>query len=141
VDFNQRSIDNLKGVHPDLVKVLTEAIKTSPCDFVITDGVRTTAEQQELYAKGRTKPGSIVTYRDGIKSKSEHQVREDGFGYAVDLYPFFDGKLQLSHKDTPKMQRLIANHIKSVGHELGIEIIAGIDFKKPFDPPHFELKK
>ena len=35
--FSQRSKDRLKGVHPDMVKVMQEAIKESPLDFGITE--------------------------------------------------------------------------------------------------------
>ena len=88
--LGQRSLDNLKGVHPNLVKVITEGIKTSPVDFTITEGLRTTKEQQQLYAQGRTAPGNIVTNVDGVKKKSNHQAKEDGYGHAIDLYPFFE---------------------------------------------------
>lgn len=37
------------------------------------EGFRTQAYQQELYAQGRTKPGKIVTYRDGVTNRSNHQ--------------------------------------------------------------------
>lgn len=36
---------------------------------------RTTIQQAKLYAQGRIKPGKIVTYCDGIKKKSFHQLR------------------------------------------------------------------
>src|SRR3990167_7625545 len=58
---------------------------------------RTAAEQQELYAKGRTKPGQIVTELDGITKQSHHQT-----GTAADLVfvgkdgkPTFDGPWDL----------------------------------------------
>lgn len=50
----------------------------------ITAGVRTTAQQQALYAKGRTTPGRIVTNADGVIHKSNHQPHADGYGHAVD---------------------------------------------------------
>ena len=55
--FSQRSIEALKGVHPDMVKLMTESIKESPFDFTITEGVRTIERQQQLYAQGRTAKG------------------------------------------------------------------------------------
>lgn len=138
--FGERSLNNLKGVHPNLVKVMTEAIKNTPIDFTITEGLRTLERQQQLYAQGRTIPGTIVTKRDGVKIKSNHQAKSDGFGHAVDLYPYYNGSLQMLDKGVPDAQKKIAAHIKSVAEELNIGIEWGGDWKSPYDPPHFELK-
>lgn len=137
--FGQRSLDSLKGVHPDLVKVMTEAIKTSQYDFTITDGVRTTEKQKALYAQGRTVPGNIVTNTDGVKKKSNHQPKQDGFGYAVDLYPFVNGKVDLN--DKVKLLPIIAKHILDTAISLNIKIEWGGSWKSIIDKPHFELKK
>lgn len=53
--FGKRSLDNLRGVHPDLVKVANRALELSPIDFTITEGLRTVARQKELVAKGLSK--------------------------------------------------------------------------------------
>ena len=42
--------------------------------IVITYGVRTVKEQSDLFAKGRTKPGKIVTNCDGVIKRSKHQI-------------------------------------------------------------------
>lgn len=140
-----RSLKNLEGVHPNLVKVMKVAIINSPVDFTITEGLRSTERQKSLFAQGRTKPGIKVTNKDGVKSVSNHQDeadgKKDGLGSAVDLYPFFLGQVQVNHKDTIKNLKLIAAHIKIVASSLGIGIIWGGDWKNPYDPPHFELKK
>lgn len=143
--LGSRSIENLKGVHPNLRKVIEAAITNSPVDFTVTEGLRSTARQKELYSQGRTKPGIKVTNKDGVKSISNHQDeadgKKDGLGSAVDLYPFFLGKVQVNHKDTIKNLKLIADHIKKVAKGLGINIVWGGDWKSPYDPPHFELKR
>lgn len=136
-NFSKRSIDNLNGIHPDMVKIMHEAIRTTPVDFTITDGVRTVEQQQKLYAQGRTAPGAVVTNCDGIKSKSNHQAKADGYGYAVDLYPYVNGKVQVN--DVANLSR-IAAHIKAVAGRLGIKIEWGGDWKMK-DYPHFELSK
>lgn len=136
--FGKRSLDSLKGVHPDLVQVMTEAIKYSPIDFTIVIGVRTTQEQQSLYAQGRTKPGAIVTKADGVKNKSNHQVKEDGYGYAVDLYPFVDGSVDPNDKNN--YLPIIAGNILGTAKRLGIKVEWG-GLWKFVDKPHFELKK
>lgn len=138
--LGKRSLDNLKGVHPDMVRLMKEAIKDTPVDFTIVEGVRTTKRQQELYAQGRTASGMIVTTKDGVRKKSNHQVKEDGYGHAVDLYPYIDGSVRTSGAKVAEAQKLIAVHVKAVARCLGINISAGIDWKKPYDPPHFELK-
>ena len=136
--FGQRSLNSLKGIHPDLVKVMTESVKYSPIDFTITDGLRTTAQQQALYAKGRTTAGNKVTNADGVKNKSNHQAKSDGYGYAIDLYPYYNGSVQV---DDDKSLKAIATHIKTVAKGLGIKIEWGGDWKSIIDYPHFELKK
>lgn len=135
--FSQRSKNNLLFIHPDLVKVMNEAIKNSPIDFIITDGIRSTEEQRKLYNQGRTTPGKIVTNADGVNNKSNHQVKTDGYGYAVDLYPFYNGSAQLNDA---KSLKVIADHIKSVAKELGVNVQWGGDWKFK-DYPHFELVK
>lgn len=141
--LGERSLKSLEGVHPNLVKVMKAAIVNSPVDFTITEGLRSDQRQKDLYAQGRTKPGMRVTNKDGVKSISNHQDmadgKRDGLGKAVDLYPFFLGKVQVDHPDTIKNLKLIAAHIKNVAKELGIGITWGGDWKF-VDSPHFELK-
>jgi peptidoglycan L-alanyl-D-glutamate endopeptidase CwlK len=143
--FGARSLNTLKGIHPDLIKVMQEAIKDSPVDFTITDGIRTVKQQQALYAQGRTKPGPNVTNVDGVIQKSNHQPKSDGFGYAVDLYPYINGAIDFN--DNGKNLPVIAAHIKATAKCLGINIGWGGDWKatktkpKGWDKPHFELLK
>ena len=132
-ELNQRSQDNLKGVHPDLVKVIETAIQESPIGFTVTEGVRTDQRQQELYAQGRTTAGQIVTNVDGVKKKSNHQPKADGFGYAVDLYAN-----PINVNDMINIVP-VANHIKQTARSLGINVEWGGDWKF-IDRPHFELK-
>ncbi len=138
--LGKRSLNSLQGVHPKLKELLMEAIKECPIDFTIISGVRTTAEQQALYAQGRTLPGKKVTNVDGVYKKSNHQAKNDGFGYAVDLYPYVNGSVQVNHKDVPKWLKEIAEHIKKVAFCMKIEITWGGDWKSLVDMPHFELK-
>lgn len=134
--FGKRSIDNLVGIHPDLAKLMCEAIKESPIDFTITEGVRTTERQQSLYEQGRSKPGTIVTHADGLQKKSNHQSKSDGYGYAVDLYPLINGKVELNAINE---LNAIASHICDIATQLNIPVIWGGNWKLR-DYPHFELK-
>lgn len=147
--FGKRSKEKLIGVHPKLVDLMNKSIETSPYDFAIDYGVRDVATQQKLYSYGRTvvnpntgpingnKFGMQVTTRDGVKRRSNHQTKSDGFGYAVDIYPYYNGSLQTKDQKTLK---LIIDHVKKTAKELGIACSFGIDWKNPYDPPHIELK-
>ncbi len=149
--FGKKSLEKLKGVHPNLVKVFKEAIKESPIDFSIDYGVRSTDEQKRLYALGRTvvnkdsydkdhPMGRTVTKKDGVIKKSEHQVKSDGYGYAIDIYPYYDGKM---HFNDEHSLEVIAAHIKATAKCMGINIVWGGDWtiakQGIVDKPHFQL--
>ena len=119
--FSQRSKDRLKGVHPDLVKVMQEAIKESPLDFGITEGLRTLERQKELFEAGKSQT-----------MNSRHLK-----GFAVDIAVLVDGKITW---EFPKYQ-IVADHIKKVAKDLGIPIVWGGDWISFKDGPHFELNR
>ena len=143
--FSQTSMDKMKKVHPKLVEVMKEAIENSPFDFRITDGARTTEEQFALYQKGRTLPGPKVTNCDGKKFKSNHQIKSDGFGHAVDIFPCGVIENGVYRKFTSeegydeKKLKLIANHILAVAKSKNVNVEWGGNWKMK-DTPHFELK-
>lgn len=119
--FSQRSKDRLKGVHPDLVKVMEEAIKESPLDFGITEGLRTLERQKELFSSGKS------------QTMNSRHLR----GLAVDIAIFVEGKVNW---DFPNYQ-LVADHIKEVAKELNVPIQWGGDWISFKDGPHFELHR
>lgn len=89
-----RMSNKLLGVHPKLVDAaarIQQAMRELGFEMLVTDGVRTVAQQQALYAKGRTAPGHIVTQADGVTHRSNHQPHADGFGHAIDLCFVVDG--------------------------------------------------
>ena len=139
------SKEKLKGVHPQLVKLMTEAVKESPYDFRIVQGVRTAEYQHSLYQQGRTTPGKIVTNCDGYKNKSNHQAKADGLGHAIDI--FVCGVVENGQYrkfttqegyDNTKMT-LVATHVNNVAQKLGIPVKWGGDWSKFKDYPHFEI--
>ena len=75
--FSKKSKEKMKGVHPDLVKVLELAITYTKQDFSITEGVRT-KQQQAIYVQ----TGKSQTMN------SKHLVQRDGYSHAVDVVPF-----------------------------------------------------
>lgn len=135
--LGKKSMDKLKGVHPNLVKILERAIQLSSQDFTVLEGVRTPARQAELYAQGRTKPGNIVTWT----LKSNHFIKADGYGYAVDLCPWPIDWNTISKFDA------IADAMFKASEELGIPLRWGADWDQDGNPrergetdsPHFEL--
>ena len=56
-----RDISLLHPMLRTLIPILMEKWKAAGLDVLITDGFRSKAEQDTLYAKGRTAPGQIVT--------------------------------------------------------------------------------
>lgn len=76
-----KSSERLKGLHPALITCTKELIQrcfVKGVPILVTQGMRTIAEQNALYAQGRSKPGKIVTYAPG--GTSYHN-----YGLAVDF--------------------------------------------------------
>lgn len=80
--YSKSSLSKLEGVHPDLVKFAFQLAEVIDCKIVY--GVRTDQEQIELFKEGKSS-------KDGINKKSNHQVKEDGYGYALDILPLPKG--------------------------------------------------
>lgn len=104
-----------------MVKVMEEAIKESPLDFGITQGLRTLDQQKELFEAGKSQT-----------MRSRHLT-----GHAVDIAVFVDGKITW---EFPKY-KIVAEHIKSIAKKLDIPITWGGDWISFKDGPHFELNK
>lgn len=81
--FGTVSKVELMGVHPKLVEVANLAISLTEQDFGVHDGLRTKVEQEKLVARGASKT-----------MKSLHLRQADGFGHAVDLVPYINGKFR-----------------------------------------------
>jgi peptidoglycan L-alanyl-D-glutamate endopeptidase CwlK len=135
--LSKRSWNRLEGVHPKLLSLIELSIVESPYDFGIPmyGGVRSTEDQQQLYAKGRTKEGKIVTYADGVKKKSNHQAKDNGYGYAFDIFCYDEnGKATWDSK----YYKEVAEHILNIADALGYEVEWGGNWKFK-DYPHFQL--
>lgn len=64
------------GVSPELLEKVDKVLAAMSAlghPMRICQGVRTVAQQQALYAQGRTLPGKIVTNADGVVKLSNHQ--------------------------------------------------------------------
>lgn len=117
--LSQRSLDRLKGVHPDLVKVVKRAIELSEVDFTITEGLRSITTQKAYVAKGVSKT-----------MNSRHLT-----GHAVDLAALIDGKVSWDMKYYHKLNEAMSKAAK----ELGVTIEWGGNWVSLKDGPHFQL--
>ena len=113
-----RSMMRLKGVHPDLVKVVKHAIEISLVDFTVLEGLRTIERQKALFDAG--------------SSQTMNSRHLDG--HAVDLGAWVDGQVDWSWPLYSK----IATAMKTAAQELNIPIEWGGDWKMK-DGPHFQL--
>lgn len=86
--FDPRSERNIRTLHLDAQKaarIFLAAFATAAYNVRIISGNRTYAEQDMIYAQGRTRPGKIVSNAKG--GQSNHN-----FAIAWDIGIFVDGK-------------------------------------------------
>jgi peptidoglycan L-alanyl-D-glutamate endopeptidase CwlK len=80
-----RRLEDLSPLHRDRFTNWLMACDKAGLDLLVTCTLRTNAEQDELFAQGRSKPGSIVTNARG--GQSAHN-----YGLALDFVPMGAGK-------------------------------------------------
>lgn len=114
--LSQRSMQNLSGVHPDLVNVVKRAIEITEQDFSVIEGVRNIDRQRKLVAQGKS-----------TTMNSRHLT-----GHAVDLVPY-----PLSW-DWDYFYP-IADAMKQAAEELDVDLEWGGDWSSFPDGPHFQL--
>ena len=112
--FSQRSLDNLKGVHEDLVSVVTRALELTEQDFMVIEGLRTEERQKQLVAEGKSKT-----------MNSRHLT-----GHAVDIVPY---PVSWEWEDF----RPVVNAMRKAAKELGVDVEHGFDWG--WDAPHHQL--
>ena len=105
--LSQRSKNNLKGVHPKLVRATELALTYSDVDFGVTCGLRTQTEQELLVAAGKSQT-----------MKSKHLRQADGYSHAVDLVAYIGGSVcwELNVYDN------LADAMKKAAREVGLSI-------------------
>lgn len=119
---------DITKLHPELQEIIGKVVaecKKEGLPITITEGIRTVEYQNELYAKGRTAPGNIVTNAKGTSYSSMHQwgvafdfCRNDGKGAYNESGNFF-------------------YKVGQIGKKYGL--IWGGDWTSPVDKPHFQL--
>jgi peptidoglycan L-alanyl-D-glutamate endopeptidase CwlK len=129
------TLDRIKLLHPklrdealEIYEEICQALKgRAECRFSFT--LRTFAEQNQLFAQGRTKPGAIVTRAKG--GQSWHN-----YGLAIDIVLLVDGKASWDIKtdfdnDGRSDWMEVVDIFKRYGWEWGGDW-------KFFDAPHFQ---
>jgi len=119
--FSQRSMNNLEGVHEDLVRVVKRALEITEVDFMVLEGLRSVTRQAEL-----VKSGASTTMN------SRHLS-----GKAVDLVALVGGKVTWQ----PKIYDKIEKAMKQASKELSVPIVYGGDWVTFKDLVHFELSR
>lgn len=117
--FGRRSLENLNGVHPDLMSCAQYAIRHSTHDFTVIEGLRDIERQRELVAKGMSRT-----------MNSRHLT-----GHAIDVWPFPAPKREVTKKDFI----LIIDAFRKASDELNIPLEFGIDWG--WDAPHIQLPR
>lgn len=123
--FSQRSDTNLKGVNPDLVRVIRRTLELTPVDFIVIEGLRTQARQKELVATGKSQT-----------MNSRHLT-----GNAVDIIP-------VSTTWNIEEFKPLLKAVKQAADEQGLKLRFGINWKNDpslpietrfIDAPHIEI--
>jgi peptidoglycan L-alanyl-D-glutamate endopeptidase CwlK len=120
---SEKTIATLLPEVQPLARALVHKSSANGVTIKILSGLRTYEEQNVLYAKGRTAPGSKVTNAKG--GFSNHN-----FGIAFDV-GIFEGAKYLG--DSPKYKA-----VGVLGMELGLEW--GGNWKTIVDQPHYQLR-
>jgi len=118
------SLNTLKGIHPDLVKVVNRALILTSVDFSVTDGLRTLEQEREHVANGTSQT-----------MRSRHLT-----GHAVDLTPWANRR-SVNGDDPANWHYFasVAKAMKLAALELKIPIEWGGDWETLKDGYHFEL--
>jgi len=131
-----KSAPRLEGLHPVVWQAALRLIERSYAagiPILITQGLRTIEEQNELYAQGRTKPGQIVTNARG--GYSYHN-----FGVAVDFCLLLPDGRNVSWdmtRDGNGNGKADWMEVVEIAKSIGFDW--GGDWKSFKDYPHFEM--
>lgn len=147
-DYDQRH--KLQNCHPALrerVIQVAQRLSARQMSFLITDGVRTFAEQDELYHQGRKLVNGAwmlidPVHKTGVVTNAPGGLSNHNYGLAIDSYPVISGRV---YTDIPKKASLefrerfmaIQTAIGEEGEAAGL--FWGGRWTNPYDPPHLQL--
>ena len=124
--FSNKSKEKLSECHEDLERVAFLALKYSPYDFGITEGLRTLERQKELLAEGRS-----------TTIHSRHLPNSGGVSEALDIAVYIESGLTWDIK----YYRKVAQAFFKAAIELGVDIEWGGLWESFVDGPHYQLAK
>lgn len=124
VTLSASSVEKLKAVHPDLVRVVKRAAQMSSIDFTVMEGTRSVAQQKLNVAKGVSST-----------MNSRHIPGKDGLAKAVDLVPVVNGKASWDWAVYNKFAPIV----KEAAKLEKVPVEWGGDWKTFKDGPHFQL--
>ena len=132
------SQDRIGQLHPsirldvsNLIEKINTKVLTGRAKVRIAQGLRTFAEQDALYAQGRTKPGKKVTNAKG--GQSIHN-----YGLAVDIVLILDGKTASWDEKSDFDRDQQSDWIEVVTEFKRAGFSWGGDWRTFKDMPHFE---
>lgn len=102
--------------------------------LVLTEVYRSLKKQKELYNQGRTKPGKIVTYIDGVNKKGKHNYYPSK---AVDVAVRREADGHITWD--LKYYKPLVEIVQSVSKEVGYKVVSGGSWKRLKDYPHIEV--
>jgi peptidoglycan L-alanyl-D-glutamate endopeptidase CwlK len=127
--FDERTERNLATLHIEMQRVMRSFLGVAKviaakvgCDVKVISGTRSYAEQDAIYASGRTVPGLKISNAKG--GESNHN-----FGVACDVAIFRGKEYCPEHP--------LYNELGTLGKSLGLEW--GGDWKF-VDEPHYQLR-
>lgn len=130
--FDPTSENNIATLIPKAQRAARQflvAAKPFRYTVKILSGSRTYAQQDALYAQGRTKPGNVVT-------KAPAGSSNHNFGIAFDV-GVFDGKKYFEGKTRAEDQAYI--DLRKLTKPAVLDLDWGGDWKSIIDRPHYEL--
>ena len=119
ITLTQRDKDKLKGVHPDLVRVVNRLARETDIPFQIGEGLRSWTRQKMLVATGKSKT-----------MNSRHLT-----GHAVDIFPLVGGKPSWDWR----YYYPLAKAMKRAAELENIRLEWGGDWRSFKDGPHWQL--
>ena len=128
--MDARSEQTLAGVFPGLALLVRQAqaaLTPQNIFMCVYEGLRTQAQQNALYAEGRTLPGKIVT--EARAGWSNHN-----YGLAVDIVPYLQGSEGALNWTVESAQyQAVVKALKAQG------LVYGGDWKTFPDMDHWQL--
>jgi peptidoglycan L-alanyl-D-glutamate endopeptidase CwlK len=124
--MDPRSAKNIKTLKSEVQVLATKLIETAKDQGInakVISGYRSYAEQDKLYAQGRTAPGKVVT-----KAKGGYSFHNFGIAFDIGIFSE-DGKKYYGESEAYEV-------VGKIGESLGLEW--GGNWTTFKDEPHFQ---